>query len=216
MTEPATNQPPEGFVTININKERYSGPLRGGVNGRTYEVKVGSDQSVPAWVARSLRDTQIDFRIVAGTLDEDGAGAEGSAPAPSETETRTAIRGEEPNLDGSGGTPMKASELSAEPPLLGQVGGAQSGSAGQPANTTGTTVGPEGGDDESADDGDPLIAGKVSDVTSRITADTSDDDLAKLEAAEKDREKPRKGVLDAVQAERDRRAAAAKEAETES
>ena len=48
-------------------------------------------------------------------------------------------------------------------------------------------------------DDDALVDGTVADVTSGINADT---DLDALEAAEKDREKPRAGVLNAIKAER--------------
>jgi hypothetical protein len=51
-------------------------------------------------------------------------------------------------------------------------------------------------------DDDALVEGTVADVTSGINADT---DLDQLEAAEKDREKPRAGVLNAIKAERARR-----------
>jgi hypothetical protein len=53
---------------------------------------------------------------------------------------------------------------------------------------------------------DDLVAGTIADVTAGIDADTSDEELARLEAAENDREKPRKGVLSAIEAERARRA----------
>jgi hypothetical protein len=52
---------------------------------------------------------------------------------------------------------------------------------------------------------DALVEGNIADVTAKITADTSDADLAALEAAENDRERPRKGVLSAIEAERERR-----------
>jgi hypothetical protein len=55
---------------------------------------------------------------------------------------------------------------------------------------------------------DSLVDGTVADVTGRITSDTSEEELARLEAAENDREKPRAGVLNALKAERERRAAA--------
>jgi hypothetical protein len=55
---------------------------------------------------------------------------------------------------------------------------------------------------------DALVDGTVADVTGRISADTSAEDLDRLEAAENDREKPRAGVLSAIEAERTRRATA--------
>lgn len=55
----------------------------------------------------------------------------------------------------------------------------------------------------STEDAD-LAGGTVADITSSINADT---DLDALEAAEKDRETPRKGVLDAIKAERTAREA---------
>jgi hypothetical protein len=199
MTEPNTQQPADGFVIIHVNKDTHSGPVRGGVNGRTYEVKVGSDQNVPAWVALSLRDTQIKFTIVAGDLGEDSGGAEGSAP--SESETHTAIRGEESPLDGSGGTPMKASELSATPPLLGQVGGAQSGSAGQPPNASGSTQPPEGSEPtefDAATFGDRTL----SQITDEELSALSPEQRAAVRENEtaKGEDKARKGLLDRLDA----------------
>jgi hypothetical protein len=44
---------------------------------------------------------------------------------------------------------------------------------------------------------DALVEGNIADVTAKITADTSDADLAALEAAENDRERPRKGASNA-------------------
>lgn len=197
MTETAA--PDEGFVTIHINKDRTSGPVRGGVNGRTYEVKVGSDETVPIWVARALRDTHIDFSIVAGDLGEDEGGAEGSAPS-SSVETHTAIRGEATPLDGVAGTPMASSLLPADPPLLGQVGGAQSGSAGQPGNATGTTQPPEGGQPAAGEEGgdtfaETFINRNLDDISADDIAALTDEQRAAVIAAEKDREAPRKGLL---------------------
>lgn len=54
-------------------------------------------------------------------------------------------------------------------------------------------------------DDDELVAGSVSDVTSRINSDTSEAELNRLRAAEDDREKPRKGVISAIDAELARR-----------
>jgi hypothetical protein len=58
-------------------------------------------------------------------------------------------------------------------------------------------------------DDDALVDGKVADVTARISSDMADADLDRLEAAENDREKPRTGVLSAIEAERTRRTEAA-------
>jgi hypothetical protein len=61
-------------------------------------------------------------------------------------------------------------------------------------------------DDESGqNDDDDLVAGTVKDVVAGITPETSEADLDRLYAAEKDREKPRTGVLSAIDAERERR-----------
>lgn len=54
-------------------------------------------------------------------------------------------------------------------------------------------------------DDDELVAGTVADLTADLGSKT-DDELAAIEAAEKDRQKPRKGVLDALKAERAARA----------
>jgi hypothetical protein len=58
-------------------------------------------------------------------------------------------------------------------------------------------------------DDDALVDGTVADVTARISSDMADADLDRLEAAENDREKPRTGVLSAIEAERTRRTEAA-------
>lgn len=54
---------------------------------------------------------------------------------------------------------------------------------------------------------DDLVAGNVDDVTAGL-ADADDAALDRLEAAENDRERPRKGVLNAIEAERARRSEA--------
>lgn len=54
-------------------------------------------------------------------------------------------------------------------------------------------------------DDDDLVSGTVDDVTGRISADTSEAELRRLRAAEEDRERPRRGVLSAIDAELDRR-----------
>lgn len=53
---------------------------------------------------------------------------------------------------------------------------------------------------------DALVSGTVADVTADLGG-KSDADLAKMEAAENDREKPRAGVLKAIEAERESRKA---------
>lgn len=56
---------------------------------------------------------------------------------------------------------------------------------------------------------DALVEGTVADVVAGINADTSDEDLSRLLAAENDREKPRSGVTRAIEAEQARRASEA-------
>ena len=55
-------------------------------------------------------------------------------------------------------------------------------------------------------DDDELVAGTVADVTATL-GEKTDDELEALRAAELDREKPRKGVTDAIKAELDKRSA---------
>lgn len=193
---------PEGFVVIHINKQSHAGPVRGGVNGRTFELPTGSDQTVPKWVAQALTDTHYDFTVVKGSLDDGEGGAEGSAP-PSNVLTKTAIRGEPALADGVAGTPMHVSLLNADPPMLGAVGGAQSGSAGQPQEGTGATKPPagkpEGGSEEKRDtfDADAFVNRTLEDIEADgALASLTPEQRQQVAAAEQRRNDPRVGLAD--------------------
>jgi hypothetical protein len=72
-------------------------------------------------------------------------------------------------------------------------------------NATGEAGGGKGSTSGNADDA--LVDGTVSEVTANLGGQT-DEQLAKMKAAENDREKPRTGVISAIDAELEKRKAA--------
>jgi hypothetical protein len=176
---------PNDKVTIYVPDQKGNtphNPIRLNVNGHAAEIPLDKETPVAAYFLPSLTDAGIKYRKV----DDNGDQAEATnIVGTNDPGSSTRI----PNA----GEPGPGNSDSVRAMLAG-------GSATQASPVDGAS--PKSETDAEAD---AIINGNVDEVTPKL-ADLDDAMLARVQAAEKDREKPRNGVLNAIEAEQAKRA----------
>lgn len=102
--------------TIKIDRDRHGPTLRGGVNGRIFEIPTDSNYEATELLVEHLRNSGVSFETVDGAGSKEGSGD----PAPNPAKPHMAAKsldnsgGDQPGdvTDGPAGAPRPAADLS--------------------------------------------------------------------------------------------------------